>query len=437
MRQACPCTSGWDTSTNRKKTIAPARVPRRWTVLQPGRPSDVADAWRGALYGREGDIDSTRGDVSLRVETRGGVVTVRLTPGDVYQQEMRAPFHNPRGVSFVVRPQGSPTLLERLTGGQVDLEVGDPNFDAAFQVITPTPMQTQELLEDSQVRRLFRALPDIEVRVRAGSSLIDYPAGLDELYVRCDPMLDTWEVKALVDLAEALLVQLDVLGNLTGSVRAHIRRLVGPRGSVRGRATVWEGDVRRRAAADALGEEGDSRAVRPLMRVLNDPDSILRANAIRALAKIRDRRAIPSLVRFLGTLTEGATRPLAEEAAQGLREFGMSDLVDAFQAALEGDAEPLRGQTAYAEEVSAALVDALEGPDRALHGNVMRTLADLGAVAAIPALERRLESITIPQLEAECREALQTLRALSTLPRPAAPTHGIDERLPRPADPRD
>jgi HEAT repeat protein len=51
----------------------------------------------------------------------------------------------------------------------------------------------------------------------------------------------------------------------------------------------------RRAAAEALGEIGDPRAVDALLGALNDPDALLRCEAVVALGRIRDARAVPRL----------------------------------------------------------------------------------------------------------------------------------------------
>lgn len=55
----------------------------------------------------------------------------------------------------------------------------------------------------------------------------------------------------------------------------------------------------RRAAADLLGELGDSRAVEPLTILLKDEESQVRQSAAKALGKIRDMRAVVPLVAIL------------------------------------------------------------------------------------------------------------------------------------------
>ncbi len=52
----------------------------------------------------------------------------------------------------------------------------------------------------------------------------------------------------------------------------------------------------RTAAADALNKCGDVRAVEPLCRALSDPEWHVRHNAVDALRKIKHRSAVPSLI---------------------------------------------------------------------------------------------------------------------------------------------
>jgi len=57
----------------------------------------------------------------------------------------------------------------------------------------------------------------------------------------------------------------------------------------------------RRGAAEALGDIGDTRAVEPLIAVVNNSFeySTVRGEAIKALAKMGDTRAVRSLVTIL------------------------------------------------------------------------------------------------------------------------------------------
>jgi HEAT repeat protein len=65
-------------------------------------------------------------------------------------------------------------------------------------------------------------------------------------------------------------------------------------------ALGYEKDVQvRREAAYTLGKIGNSSAVEPLIKALNDPDSYVRRQAVDALGNIGDARAIEPLNKAL------------------------------------------------------------------------------------------------------------------------------------------
>lgn len=71
----------------------------------------------------------------------------------------------------------------------------------------------------------------------------------------------------------------------------------------------------------ALGEIGDPRAVPALMGSLADPDAHVRGNAIRALAKLRAREAVPALTALFGDSARpsaGERIPVGEIARQAV-----------------------------------------------------------------------------------------------------------------------
>jgi HEAT repeat protein len=82
-------------------------------------------------------------------------------------------------------------------------------------------------------------------------------------------------------------------------------------------------DCRVRAeAAEALGYLRDRRAVRPLLKLLDDPDPQIRYEAIFSLRNLSDRRALPALDKLLGDTTEvpkyGQLGNAAAEAIQSI-----------------------------------------------------------------------------------------------------------------------
>jgi len=61
----------------------------------------------------------------------------------------------------------------------------------------------------------------------------------------------------------------------------------------------WKARDLRRAAAEALGEIGDARAVEPLIAALKDKDREMRETAAKALGEIGDARAVEPLIAAL------------------------------------------------------------------------------------------------------------------------------------------
>jgi HEAT repeat protein len=77
-------------------------------------------------------------------------------------------------------------------------------------------------------------------------------------------------------------------------------RLAGDiEGLLRALSPAWPLEVRR-AAAVALGDFGDPRAVEPLIGILGEKEGEIRLAAVLSLAKIADTRAVPALTALLG-----------------------------------------------------------------------------------------------------------------------------------------
>ncbi len=57
--------------------------------------------------------------------------------------------------------------------------------------------------------------------------------------------------------------------------------------------------IRRGAAVNILGSMGSEKAVQPLLRMIDDPEVMIRADAVAALHKLGDPSAIPELERQL------------------------------------------------------------------------------------------------------------------------------------------
>jgi HEAT repeat protein len=86
-------------------------------------------------------------------------------------------------------------------------------------------------------------------------------------------------------------------------------------------------------AAKALGEIGDTWAVRPLIRVLNDKDASVLRHAIQALGQIGDAKAVRPLIRMLRH-NDGSVR---RQAAEALGEIGETQAVKPLSRAQKKD----------------------------------------------------------------------------------------------------
>ena len=74
----------------------------------------------------------------------------------------------------------------------------------------------------------------------------------------------------------------------------------------------------RSAAAEALGEMGDGRAVVPLIYALKDSSWIVRYAAVKALGKIRDARALEPLKDALND-RDSSVRAIADAVLQDFK----------------------------------------------------------------------------------------------------------------------
>jgi HEAT repeats len=244
----------------------------------------------------------------------------------------------------------------------------------------------------------------------------------------------------LVDLFQLFKAMLDHVAVPKGEdeVERHLRRLRSPGGIITGRLTLWEGGPPRHDAIDELARLRDPSAIDALLEVITDPDPILQSKAVYALGQIGDPKTVPHLVRLLGRRQGQLKRKLADDAADALDALGHGDLVDAFEAALEGDATALaQAPKEFRREVIDALVWALEGPGRLVVAHTVQALAKLGAMEALPELRSRLNNYMLASVREAYEEAIMALEARTNLPRPAVPSSHSMDTLPLPVDPRD
>jgi len=195
----------------------------------------------------------------------------------------------------------------------------------------------------------------------------------------------------------------------------------------------------RQAAADALGETGDPRAVKPLIAALRDRNAPVRQAAAKALGRIRDCQAVEPLIAVVGD----GVQMVRQAAVYALGEIGDGRAVQVLVTALgEPDAkmrkvaaealgkttdtrtlEPLVAALNDADqEVCHATVDALvksgqpaveplvnafRGADQALGEAIVAALVRIGEPATEPLVAAlRSESLEVGEFAAEALDRL-------------------------------
>jgi HEAT repeat protein len=126
-------------------------------------------------------------------------------------------------------------------------------------------------------------------------------------------------------------------------------------------------------AVEALGEIGDSRAVEPLIAVLNSDNKNVRLVAAKALVKIGDPRVVEPLVAALKDMD----RDVAEAAADALGQIGDARTVEPLVAALKDKDKRVRRAAARALSLigDARAVEPLVAALKDMDGDVRRPAA--------------------------------------------------------------
>src|SRR3954452_14557103 len=78
---------------------------------------------------------------------------------------LRAPYVNPEGFRFTIYRRGFFSDLGKLMGMQ-NIEVGDPEFDAAFVIKGNDEPNVRSLFGDARVRSLIAAQPQMWLQVK-------------------------------------------------------------------------------------------------------------------------------------------------------------------------------------------------------------------------------------------------------------------------------
>ena len=382
----------------------------------------------GGFFGTD-FVQVTTGDWIITLDTYSD------DDGNTYTR-LRAPYVNPEGFFFTIYRSGFFTGLKKLLGMQ-DIEAGYTRFDDNYVIQGNSEHRVRKFLENDRIRELIDSQPRIHLQVRddEGWFKAKFPAGVDELYFRCQGVIkDLGQLENLFELFTESLHQLCHDGKAyEDDVNIHLRRLRGPGGEIQGKQLLWQGDPPRRDAAAALGRLKHPKAIGPLASVLGSEDTVLRAHAIDALASIADRKAIGPLLRLLGDTSRAEGRPIQDRVADALRSLGEAELVDDVLAALAGDVSRIKDAVgAYRGQVIDAFVVALEGPS-GMHA--ARALEELHAMEALPGMRAVLRRTgTKSRRGAAIQASIQELEARAALPRPAEGREVGADTLPRVAD---
>jgi hypothetical protein len=363
--------------------------------------------------------------------------------------QMRAPFVNPSDFKFVIYDEGLLGLLGKKLVRLQDLDIGHPDIDRRFMVQSSRPEAVRDLFRNERVRdRVWRHVldggsfvPSLTWKVRFGISEDDgmlggaYPPEVD--VVQFETVSQITSVDRLVGLFELFKVILDHVTVPTGGedeCEREIRRLRGrghyhrPCHAVGGRSA----SPRRCRPARAAGGCPCGRC--PARHGARE-QSRLAGDAVHALARIGDKRAIPSLIRLLGMREGQLKRKLCEDASDALIAMGEEDTVRAFADALDGRSEGLSAVLKTSrDDVIQGLVVALDGPGRLVEVNTVAALERISAIEALPVLRRRVNNFMLASVRDAYRQAIESLESRTSLPRPAAAVTPRSDTLPRPTD---
>jgi len=141
--------------------------------------------------------------------------TVHSQHSHVTYTRMRAPYVNPEGFRFTIYRKGFFSDLGKLLGMQ-DIEVDDPDFDAAFIIKGTDEFKVRDLFADPKIRQMIQAQPEFRLDVKDSEGWFGprFPDDVDELHFQVVGVIkDLERLKALFDLFAAVLEALCRVGS--------------------------------------------------------------------------------------------------------------------------------------------------------------------------------------------------------------------------------
>jgi HEAT repeat protein/energy-coupling factor transporter ATP-binding protein EcfA2 len=148
----------------------------------------------------------------------------------------------------------------------------------------------------------------------------------------------------------------------------------------------------RRATAEALGKLGDASVVPHLIDTLRDVDGSVRSGAIEALGNLGDTSVVPRLIDALKDTSEY----VRGAAAEALGKLGDTSVVPHLIDALKGASEYVRNAiikalTKFGSFAVPHLIDALKDTSEFVRGAAAEALGNLGDTSVVPPLLNTLK----------------------------------------------
>lgn len=358
------------------------------------------------------------------------------------------PFHDPDRIVLAVTPEGIVTRVLKSLGMMQDIELGEARFDARFRVKGQPEEDALRVLGDPVPELLLRQPHSARLRITprwSESFGIPDDVAMIEL-LRTGAVTSIDEVRGMIELVTTVGQRLDPVAEhpdgdeVTRSIRT-IQRLSGGLMDRLTGSTVWDFDPERARAAERLGRLGDPRAVPALVGALSDEDDRVVVAAIGSLGELGSQAGVPEFARLLGRRKPRESgRPIADLAAEALREAGRGELVTAFDRAMKHEPHALvRTAGDLRDEVVEALIEILESFDLDARIAAAEALGHLGAREALPILrDNSYQAGMRTKFMEACRDAVRRIESRASLPRAAGATPSDDTTtLPRPAGPGD
>jgi hypothetical protein len=181
------------------------------------------DIWRQLSDQIGGDFVQTGFLKTPKVEVHHKEWTITLdtfteSTGETSQTytRMRAPYVNKDGFRFTIYRKGFFSEFGKLLGMQ-DIEIGEPEFDAAFIIKGNDVTMVRNLFSNRTIRHLIDQQPKIYFTVKdddGGWFRSRFPEGVDELYFRVPGVIKDMErLKSLYGLFAEVLNHLCHIGS--------------------------------------------------------------------------------------------------------------------------------------------------------------------------------------------------------------------------------